>query len=423
MHARTYCLVAIASWLGINGWAADLKEYAPRVSRNLTNIIRFWHPVSVDRENGGYLVNLDERGRPAKAQPKMIVTQARMLWFYSHLARNGYQPAEFLRAAETGYRFLTERMWDADFGGFYWEVDVTGRERIQPKKHLYGQAFALYAISEYYLATQRSEALEFARKFFRLLEAKSHDRIHGGYVEFFDRDWSEPAAGEVSYMGEPQLKLMNTHLHLMEAMTAYYRASQDPVARERLLELITIESNTVVRKDLGACSDKYARDWTPRLDGNYARVSYGHDLENIWLLIDACQAADVPVGPYQDLFRTLWQYAMRYGYDAEEGGFYDSGLFGQRADRRQKVWWVQAEVIVCALYLHRLTGEEEYAEVFRKTFDFIEKNLTDWEHGDWFQEISANGQVDRAKGHRWKAAYHNGRAMVECLRFFRPSKQ
>jgi len=37
-------------------------------------------------------------------------------------------------------------MWDAKNGGFYWEVDVTGNKKLMPKKHLYGQAFGLYAI-------------------------------------------------------------------------------------------------------------------------------------------------------------------------------------------------------------------------------------------------------------------------------------
>jgi mannobiose 2-epimerase len=61
---------------------------------------------------------------------------------------------------------------------------------------------------------------------------------------------------------EPDLKLMNTHLHLLEAITTFYRASKLPLSRARLLELINVESNTVVRKNIGACTDEYGRDWT-----------------------------------------------------------------------------------------------------------------------------------------------------------------
>jgi mannose/cellobiose epimerase-like protein (N-acyl-D-glucosamine 2-epimerase family) len=90
-------------------------------------------------------------------------------------------------------------------------------------------------------------------------------------------------------------KLMNTHLHLLEAMTTFYQASKLPPARERLRELIDIQTNAVVRKTIGACTDQYERDWTPRLDSRTARVSYGHDIENIWLLMDACDAIGVSV--------------------------------------------------------------------------------------------------------------------------------
>ncbi|MEJ2327677.1 MAG: hypothetical protein P8Y25_13075, partial [Chromatiaceae bacterium] len=34
--------------------------------------------------------------------------------------------AEYLDAADVGYRFLKEKMWDAKNGGFYWEDDATG---------------------------------------------------------------------------------------------------------------------------------------------------------------------------------------------------------------------------------------------------------------------------------------------------------
>ncbi|MHC4117979.1 MAG: AGE family epimerase/isomerase, partial [Planctomycetota bacterium] len=303
---------------------------------------------------------------------------------------------------------------------FYWEVDATGDKKLKPRKHLYGQAFALYAMSEFYLATGRRDVLDFAVRFFDLLEARSYDKTYGGYIEFFNEDWTPVSAGEGSYMGaEPDLKLMNTHLHLLEAMTTFYRASKLPLARERLLELINIESNTVVRKNLGACTDKYDRDWTPRLEGDYARVSYGHDIENIWLLMDACDAAGVSNRPFVDLYRTLFDYSLKYGYDEANGGFYDSGAFNKPADRRGKVWWVQTEAIVSALYMNRITGDAKYLEVFEQTGEFIEKNMVDWETGEWHGNVTPEGEQQGDKANAWKAGYHNGRSMIECLQILK----
>ena len=393
------------------------ETYVPKFEKILTeNIASFWHSKSVDRVNGGYTINFGPKSEPRGPGTKMIVTQARTVWLFSRLARAGYNKSEYIEAADVGYRFLKDKMWDAENGGFYWEVDATGNKKLKPRKHLYGQSFALYALSEYYLASGRKDVLEFAIRFFNLLEAKSHDNVYGGYIEFFNEDWTPAPASEGSYMGtQGDLKLMNTHLHLLEAVTTFYRASKLPLARERLLELINIQSNAVVRKNLGACTDKYERDWTPRLDGDFARVSYGHDIENVWLLMDACDAAGVSNYPFLDLYKTLFDYSLKYGYDDANGGFYDSGPFNQPADRRSKVWWVQAEAIVSALHMYRITNEAKYLSVFEKTSDFIEKNMVDWTNGEWHANITPEGKPRGDKANAWKAGYHNGRAMIECL--------
>jgi mannobiose 2-epimerase len=217
----------------------------------------------------------------------------------------------------------------------------------------------------------------------------------------------------------PDLKLMNTHLHLLEAMTTYYRASKSPVARDRLIELINIETNAVVRKDIGACTDKYSRDWTPRLEGNFARVSYGHDIENVWLVIDALETIGMPSHPFVDLFKSLWDYSLKYGYDAENGGLWYTGAFNKPADERRKDWWVQAEAIVSAVYMYKYTKDAKYLDVFRKTYDFIDRYMTDWEVGEWHPAVTAENKASGGKANIWKAGYHNGRAMIECVRVLR----
>jgi mannobiose 2-epimerase len=239
-------------------------------------------------------------------------------------------------------------------------------------------------------------------------------------VEFFSRDWSAEPADVPPYLGVPHgVKTMNTHLHLMEALTAFYRASQLPLAATRLAELITIQSNTVVRKASAACTDQYARDWTPRLSPELARASYGHDLENIWLLVDAHDALGLPIAPQEDLFRTLFANAVTHGYDRQLGGFFDSGPLGADADRRGKTWWVQAEALVSALTMYKLTGDAQYADVFRGTWRFVNERQTDWTTGEWFESVAPDGTAGGDKAHRWKAGYHDGRALLECLRLLR----
>jgi mannobiose 2-epimerase len=245
-----------------------------------------------------------------------------------------------------------------------------------------------------------------------LLERKAHDAEFGGYREFFNADWSAPGPDARGPLGAPgNLKLMNTHLHLLEAFTATYQASKLSLVRARLAELIGILSDKVVRREVPACTDAHERDWTPRRDER-TRVSYGHDVENIWLLLAAAEAAGRPPGQFTELFVALFANALRYGYDTVGGGFYDSGKLGQPADARGKTWWVQAEALVSALAMHRLTGDAAYLDVFAQTLDFVERKFVDWAHGEWHARLTPEGQPQGDKANIWKAGYHNGRAMI-----------
>jgi mannose/cellobiose epimerase-like protein (N-acyl-D-glucosamine 2-epimerase family) len=393
-------------------------EYIPLFEKTLReNILGFWLPKTIDVTHGGYAIHHDFTGAFKGDGPKGIVTQARQVWLFSRCAREGFgNKKEMLDAARHGYDFLRTKMWDARHGGFYWSVDATGNEKRQPKKHLYGQAFGLYAVSEYARASGRADALEFAHQIFQTIEKHAHDQRHGGYREFFHEDWSPAAPSEPSYMaGGSGVKLMNTHLHLMEAMTAYYLASKSPVARDRLIELVDIESNAVVRKRLVACTDQYELDWTPKLDGKLATVSYGHDLENVWLIVEARQALDLPVAPFVDLFKELWAYSLKHGYDTEKGGFFYTGPFHAPATDRQKSWWVQAEALVSALEMYRLTGDRKYYDVFEQTWQFLDKHQIDWRNGEWHATILPDGSARGDKAQIWKGGYHNGRAMIDGI--------
>jgi mannobiose 2-epimerase len=214
-------------------------------------------------------------------------------------------------------------------------------------------------------------------------------------------------------------KQLNTHLHLMEAMIPYVLGSQDPVARDRLIELIFIQSNAVVRKTVGACTDLHGRDWKPLAKSEQAQVTFGHDLENVWLLIEASNAAGVSNGPLTDLYRALFNYSVQHGFDRERGGFHYSGFLNQPAHQKAKIWWVQAEALVSALHMHFLTGEASYFDFFAKTLDWISHHQADWKHGDWYFEIAEDGTASGDKaGNRhgaWKTPYHNGRAVLLCL--------
>jgi mannobiose 2-epimerase len=393
-------------------------------------VVDFWYPRSVDDEHGGYLMSYDADGEFAGDDTKMIVTQSRMVWFFARLARGGYGDGEFREAAGTGFRFLIDELRDEDDGGYYWEVERDGTP-TKPNKHMYGQSFVLYALSEYYRATGDEEARRRAVDLFELFESAAYDTDNGGYVEYFEPDWTPITSGgtyldniepdwstkkNVDSEIDPTTKLMNTHLHLMEAFTTFVAATGHDGGRRRLNELLTVNTNTVVRKDLGACTDKYAPDWQPLLDDEaYRVVSYGHDIENVWLTMEAAAELDVPLTYYRELYETLWDYSLEYGYDDEEGGFYFFGPFDEPATNRVKAWWVQAEALTSAIRMYELTGRDRYREVFEETWAFLDEHGIDWEVGEWHSGVTDDLEPVGRKGAAYKGAYHNGRALLECI--------
>ena len=113
----SFFLVLLLSLLAVQGAThptTDPRLLAPAIEKNLQQaIVAFWYPKWINREFGGYLVDFDASGRFKGEGPKMIVTQARMLWLSARLMRDGRGDDVIREAARQGYRFLMDRMWDA----------------------------------------------------------------------------------------------------------------------------------------------------------------------------------------------------------------------------------------------------------------------------------------------------------------------
>ncbi|MFV1980645.1 MAG: AGE family epimerase/isomerase, partial [Rhodothermia bacterium] len=220
------------------------------------NILPFWFPDCLDLEFGGYRSECSITGEWQPFRDKNIISQSRILWFTSRLIRFGRTSADNLRWAQHGFAFLKDHFWDDDYGGFFWEIDFENKRPTKPNKHLCGQAFGLHALSEFALATGDSDARSMADQLFELLDRHAHDPAHGGYLEYLARDWTPVHSREPHYMGHPpDIKQVNTHVHLMEAFTLYERFPESELVRNRLTQLVMIQSSAVVRKQGVGCTE------------------------------------------------------------------------------------------------------------------------------------------------------------------------
>lgn len=434
---------------------------AQRLTRLLEdNLLPFWYPDVVDEDYGGYRLHHDQHGVWLGPSAKGLVSQARTLWFFSRLVQQYPDHRGYREAANYGFAFLQTHIWDPLHGGFFWEVEIESSEAqtasatdpsapeghtthtltstpLKAGKHLYGQAFGLYALSTYAQATANSAAKALAAELFALLEVNAYDSVNGGYHEFLQCNWEPVADTEIDYRSNttPVQKTQDTHLHLLEALTAYVelinegdggvgldgeglageRPTHVDLAKRRLTELIIILTSTVQRPDFGVGTDVHLPNWQPKLSPAHAQVIYGHELEKIWLLTRACHAVKLSPALLLSQFRGWFSVAYDKAFDQQKGGFFERGYLGRSAHARNKIWWTQAEGILAAMQMYRHTGDLHYYAVFSRLLDWIENTQADWVGGDWHRIITPAGEVQGNKADNWKTPYHTGRALLECL--------
>jgi mannose/cellobiose epimerase-like protein (N-acyl-D-glucosamine 2-epimerase family) len=134
--------------------AAQLDAIRRRAEAALAdNIIPFWASHAVDDRHGGFVTHLDRAGQWLGTTDKYLVPQTRLVWTFAAAHRHGLVNKGYLDLAAAGVNFLVDRMWDAKVGGFHWAVQRDGRPLICDKR-TYGQAFAIFALSEYALAAE-----------------------------------------------------------------------------------------------------------------------------------------------------------------------------------------------------------------------------------------------------------------------------
>jgi mannobiose 2-epimerase len=394
----------------------DFDSVKNTLSLILTNnILDFWYPGVIDDQSGGYCLNCDVNGVWSQSSRKNLIGQSRTLWFFSRMAQTKYAEEKYTKVADHGYDYL-KNFWDNENGGFYWEIDAETREPTMAKKHLCAQSYALFALAGYALCSKQPAAIELASKQFSLIEQHAYDVANGGYSECFDEYWNELSTDESPYLGlSPSFKTFNTYIHLVEAISEYYRLTRDSLAEERLQELLELFQNKMMDKKYGTCLNHFSKNWIPARGSLNKRISYGHDLENLWLSVKANNLLGLSLEGLIPSYQRTFGYTLKYGYDRKKGGVFDHGPIGKKANAHAKVWWSQAEALVAALEIYQITQEKVYLDFFLNTLDWVVGYQIDWSAGEWHQRVYRRGKIQGAKAEAWKTPYHNGRAMIHCL--------
>jgi cellobiose epimerase len=387
-----------------------ISELKSDLSIELVRILDYWKEHTVDLEQGGFYGRIDHQGIVDATAPKGLVLNARILYAFSAGYRKTKQ-AQYLQMAQRAFKYLCTYFYDKTFGGMFWAVDADGKP-LDTKKQVYGIAFCIYALSEYHIAFESKEALVLAKELYELLEAKTYDKVNGGYFEAFTQGWTLLDSPKLSNKDQDSPKTMNTHLHVLEAYSNLYHIWPHQKVKESIVGLLNNFKHQFLSPN-DHLQLFFSNNWMLESD----TISFGHDIEASWLIWEAAKLVE----DEQQLLTTK-QMILSIAQAARKGLDTDGSLLNESNTEltvwnKERHWWQQAEAMVGWMNAWQLNGLQENFETVIDCWCFIKTHLFDKEKGEWFwgvnQDYSKMIQEDKAGF--WKCPYHNTRMCIEML--------
>lgn len=382
------------------------------LAQELKNILNYWAKYAVDDAFGGFVGARNYQNKCVENAPKGIILNTRILWSFA-AAGNFYQDERYIFYCERAFYYLLNQFKDSKHGGVYWELDAQGNA-VNKRKQTYAQAFAVYALSEYYLYSGNERAKQWAIELYNQIEQRTKDTQNGGYLEAFAEDWSVIEDVRLSEKDQNDPKSMNTHLHVLEAYTTLYKIYPTHEVRASIEDLLDIFYTKILNKTRLSFDLFFDMNWQP----NSQVTSYGHDIEAVWLLIEAAKTIqnDSWISTTTQCAGLIAEQVLKEGYVQ---GF---GLLNERNHLMKTVdddrhWWPQAEAMVGFYFAYQISGEMRFLQAVFDLWEQIKKVVIDHEKGEWFFRVKNDGKpvLEEDKIGFWKCPYHNSRMCMSIM--------
>lgn len=377
-----------------------------------SNILDFWIKNMQDNEHGGFYGRMDGHGVLHPQADKGAILNARILWTFSAAYRL-LGKKEYLKVATRAKKYFIEHFIDKVYGGVYWSVDYLGNP-ADTKKQFYAIGFALYGMSEYARATADKEALQLSIDLYHCIEQHALDNKYNGYIEAMTRDWQPLGDMRLSEHDANYPKSQNTHLHIIEPYANLYRIWPSEELEHSLRNIIGIFMNRILNTDTHHLDLFFEQDWTR---GAGQLESYGHDIECSWLMHEAALVlGDKDLLQQMEPVVQMVAEASEKGINADGSMVHEANVDTGYVDDDPQ-WWVQAEAVVGFVNLYQHFGDESALQKAFNCWEYIKKNLIDYEHGEWYWCRRKDGtlNLDDDKAGFWKCPYHNGRMCLELI--------
>ncbi|MDD8027232.1 MAG: prolyl aminopeptidase, partial [Acidobacteriota bacterium] len=231
-------------------------------------------------------------------------------------------------------------------------------------------------------------------------------RESGGYAQTLARDLSVIDYGK------------NKHAHygyVGSLLLNLYLATHDPEILAWEKELMDLSSSRQADEEgwWHGFRNKLDRTWkmTPTLLDGREVVSVGAELTATLALLRLYHQSGEE--RYLKLGTGLAERLNRYAFDSRTGAWREflerKPPYGPAGDAAVW-WWIQIYGSFLQLQMYRVTGDEKYLDVFRKSEEFFESRLRDREMGGVYGGVKLDGgplnEGRKASDGEWHTSYH-----------------
>ncbi len=363
----------------------------------LENVVPFWQKNAPDRDQGGFVFQLDRDGS-VYGTDKPVWIQGRYTWLNARLYNTVERRPEWLELARHGADFLQKHCFDTD-GRMFFTVTRDGRP-LRKRRYIFSEVFATIAFAELAKATA-DEAL--ARKALDLFKL-----IH--------RYLTTPGLLEPKTIPETlQTKGLAVPMILLGTIQILRQVTDDPILKQVADQSLFEIENHFVKPEFEAVLETVGPNGE-FIDSPEGRsINPGHAIEAAWFILEESRYRNDP--KLQPLALKMIDWSLKTGWDDTFGGiYYFRDLHDKpcpQYEHDMKLWWPHNEAIYATLLAHHLTGDDKYARWHRKIHDWSYGHFPDPDHGEWFGYLHRDGTVaNRLKGNLWKGPFHLPRMLL-----------
>ncbi|MBE5765328.1 MAG: N-acylglucosamine 2-epimerase [Clostridiales bacterium] len=381
----------------------DLQKFYHETLFN--DVLPFWlNSDLIDKEYGGFITSVDRQGKSYNSD-KSVWFQGRCLWTFSKLCNTYGVKEEWVRAAESGARFIKQHCIDSD-GRMFFTVTREGKP-LRKRRYFFSESFLVVGFAEYYLLTKNAADLDLA-------------------VKYFDFMWNmycnpESDPFKITPKENAEIRSLRSNANpmvLVSCAQTLKRITKKDEYYDGIINKIIDDMLGLHYKENLKCVLETVYTDGSILDNPVGRtVNPGHSIENSWFLMNYAMQTN-----NKELLKkalNVLDWSLDIGWDKDFGGiYYFRDAYGRPCEQLEhdmKLWWVHNEALIATLVALNQTEDKKYEAWYDKLHDYAFGHFCDHEHGEWFGYLHRDGTVSHEqKGSLWKGPYHLLRCLILC---------